>query len=133
MIERLLIMLLLIGAGVLIYRLLTRRQLNRVAQTALSDPLLAEVKSGTPTIVYFTTPTCAPCKFQQTPILQRLQTELGEHLRVIRVDATQDPDAATRWGVMTVPTTFVLDRQMQPRSVYNGVVDAETLKRELLA
>lgn len=133
MIERLLIMLLLIGAGVLIYRLLTRRQLNRVAQTALSDPLLAEVKSGTPTIVYFTTPSCAPCKFQQTPILQRLQTELGEHLRVIRVDATQDPDAATRWGVMTVPTTFVLDRQMQPRSVYNGVVDAETLKRELLA
>lgn len=133
MIERALIMLLLVGAGLLVYNLLTRRQLDRAAQTAPGDPLLADVKLGIPTIVYFTTPTCAPCKFQQTPILQHLQTELGEHLRVIRVDATEDPDAATRWGVMTVPTTFVLDRRMQPRSVYNGVVDADTLKRELLA
>ena len=51
---------------------------------------------------------------------------------MIRVDATEDPEAARRWGVMSVPTTFVIDRQGKPRGVYNGVVDADTLKRELM-
>lgn len=133
MIERILLVMLIAVVGVIAYRLVTRRQLQLVEQTVLTDPLLTEVKPGVPTIVYFTTPMCAPCKLQQTPILQRLQTELGEHLRVIRVDATQDPEAATRWGVLTVPTTFVLNGRMQPRSVYNGIIDGETLKRELLA
>lgn len=133
MIERLLIVLLLAGTAYITYRLFTRRQLGRASATATTDVLLHGIRRDVATIVYFTTPDCAPCRLQQTPTLNRLQEELGDALQVIRVDATQDPEAAQRWGVMTVPTTFILDKSGQPRHVHNGVVDAATLKRELQA
>lgn len=132
MIERLILALVLLAAGFVLCRLYTRWQLRRASSHALSDPLLIGLAPGVPTIVYFTTPTCAPCRLQQTPTLQRLQQEMGDALRVIRVDATENPDAADRWGVLSVPTTFVLDCNGNALSVYNGVVDGQTLKRELL-
>jgi thiol-disulfide isomerase/thioredoxin len=131
MIERLALALVLMVVGVIAYRICCKRQVQRAANQVSVDPLLSGLPPGIPTIVYFTTPTCAPCRLQQTPTLQRLQQEMGDALRVIRVDATQDPDAADRWGVFSVPTTFVLDHNGQPRNVHNGVVDAQTLKREL--
>jgi thioredoxin-like negative regulator of GroEL len=130
MIERLLLLIALLAAGYLAYRLLTRRQMRAAADQAPADPLLADVAPGAPVIVYFTTPTCAPCRLQQTPTLEALQRELAG-LRVIRVDAEQNPDAADRWRVFSVPTLFVLDGSGQPRHVYNGVVDAATLRRDL--
>lgn len=133
MIERTLLVLLFIVIGVLAYRLTTRRQVQKAVASAAVDPLLSDVPRGTPAIVYFTTPTCAPCRLQQTPTLGRLQQEMGDDLRVIRVDATENPEAAERWGVFSVPTTFVLNRDGQPHKVYNGVVDGETLKRDLTA
>jgi thiol-disulfide isomerase/thioredoxin len=134
MIERTLFTLILLSIGFAIYALITRRQIAKAAYAAAIDPLLSTAAPGVPTIVYFTTPTCAPCHLQQTPTLERLQQELGSAgLHVIRVDATQNPDAAERWGVFSVPTVFVLDKTGSPRSVHNGVVDAATLKRELTA
>ncbi len=133
MIERVLLVLVLIALGVLAYKICTRRQVRMAAAAAPTDPLLDTWQPGRPAIVYFTTPTCAPCRLQQTPTLKRLQSELGEALHVIRVDATENPEAAERWGVFSVPTTFVLDANGQPHKVYNGVVDADTLKRDLEA
>jgi len=132
MIERALIALMLIAAGFLAYRLMQRRQLRRAGSTATNDPILGDNRSDVPTIVYFTTPTCAPCRLQQTPILDRLQMEMGENnLRTVRIDASEDPETAARWGVFSVPTTFVLDETGQPRNVHNGVVGIETLREEL--
>mgnify|MGYP005865871331 CR=1 FL=1 len=130
MIERLLILAVLVLAGYAAYRLFTRRQVRAAAAQAPSDPLVADITPGAPSIVYFTTPNCAPCRLQQTPYLERLQREVA-NLRIIRVDAEQNPDAADRWRVFSVPTLFVLDRDGTPRRVYNGVVDPETLKRDL--
>jgi len=133
MIERILVVLVCVALGVLAYRLTTRRQVQKASASAVLDPLLSDVPLGTPAIVYFTTPTCAPCRLQQTPTLGKLQQEMGDGLRVIRVDATENPEAAERWGVFSVPTVFVLNRDGQPHKVYNGVVDGETLKRDLTA
>jgi thioredoxin 1 len=131
MIERIVFVAVSMTIGVVIYHLFTRRQVQRATASAPTDPLLNGLQPGIPTIVYFTTPTCTPCRLRQTPMLQRLQQEMGDGLRVIRVDATEQPEAADRWGVFSVPTTFVLDKNGQPRNVHNGVVDVQTLKREL--
>ena len=130
MILRLLIIL-LFGLLILAYRRVTRGQLRRArSATQEMDPVLQNVS----TIVYFTTPTCAPCRFQQTPILNQLQAELGdERLRLIKVDATAEPDKAAQWGVLSVPTLFVLDHSGEPRQVFNGVVGLDRLKQELNA
>jgi thioredoxin 1 len=134
MMERAIIALAFLVIGFAVCRTITRRQLRKAAVNVFTDPLLYEVAPGIPTIVYFTTPDCAPCRLQQTPYLQKLQSELGENgVKIIRVDAAEHPDTATRWGVFSVPTTFVLNELGQPRNVHNGVVDPDTLKRELLA
>ena len=47
------------------------------------------------------------------------------------IDATQSPKTAERWGVMSAPTTFVLDNTFQPKHINHGVADVNKLKRQL--
>jgi hypothetical protein len=56
---------------------------------------------------------------------------MGESLEVIEIDATARPDLAKTWGVMSVPTTFLLDARGQARYVNNGVTRAEKLMEQL--
>lgn len=132
MLERLAFALILLIAGGVGYHVFTRHQLMRIAKSVTIDPILANVHFGIPTIVYFTTPMCIPCRTQQQPALQTLSAELGENaVQIVKIDATQDPSAAQRWGVMSAPTTFVLDGTFQPKHVNHGVADVNKLKQQL--
>lgn len=84
-----------------------------------------------PVIVYFTTPDCAPCKTIQRPALNQLSSVMGDKLQVIEIDATEQPDLARKWGVMSVPTTFLLDARGEARYVNNGVARMEKLMEQL--
>ena len=116
----------LMGAGA--YWLLSQRLLSRAKNnlTSLLNPL-----PNKPVIVYFTTPDCAPCKTVQRPALEKLMALLGEKLHVVEIDATERPDLAKTWGVMSVPTTFLLDSHGKARYVNNGVTRAEKLMEQL--
>jgi thiol-disulfide isomerase/thioredoxin len=81
--------------------------------------------------VYFTTPTCAPCKTIQRPAIDKIAKLLGEKLHVVEIDATEYPDLAKTWGVMSVPTTFLLDSRGEARYVNNGVARAEKLMEQI--
>ncbi len=133
MIERLVFTCIVFVVGFAAYRLYCQRQIRCATVQSQLDPLLNDRAPGIPTIVYFTTPTCAPCRLQQTPVLDKLLADIGdEGLHLVRVDATVDPAAAERWGVFSVPTLFVLDHNGEPRKVFNGVVGLDQLKQELL-
>jgi thiol-disulfide isomerase/thioredoxin len=84
-----------------------------------------------PVIVYFTTPDCVPCKTVQRPALDKVIALLGEKLQVIEIDASERPDLAQSWGVMSVPTTFLLDVRGEARYVNNGVARVEKLMEQL--
>lgn len=129
MIERLIIALILLAAGVIIYQLYTRKQLKQIEATVTIDPILQGIVPGTPTIVYFTTPNCIPCRIQQQPALEQLKREAN--VQVVKIDATQNPDAADRWGVMSAPTTFVLDAKWKPIEVNHGVADVAKLRQQI--
>lgn len=129
MIERLIIVAALAILGVVLYQLYTRRQLSRIAVQANFDPILSGLSSDVPTIVYFTTPNCVPCKTQQMPAIKKVRD--SQEVQVIQIDATENPDAADRWGVMSAPTTFVLDNNFQPKSVNHGVADETKLLKQV--
>ena len=132
MIERLLLVTALFVAGFAVYNYVKHQQIRRTGELrALRDPILESIKEGIPAIVYFTTPQCIPCQTIQRPALATVERELG--VQVVKIDATEDPDAAERWGVMSVPTTFILDSAGRTRDVNNGVADANKLKRQLAA
>jgi thiol-disulfide isomerase/thioredoxin len=129
---RLLIALALIALGVGLYRVWNRWQVWRLARgSAAALPGLETSRPGIPAILYFTTPDCVPCRTTQRPALERLSAELADHLQVVEVDATLRPDLADHWGVLSIPTTFIIDASGQPRRVNHGVTSTAKLKQQL--
>lgn len=118
----------IIAIGLLAYWLINQRLLVRARSNIFT--LFSQLPNK-PIIVYFTTPDCAPCKTVQRPALNRVRQLLGERLEVVEIDATQRPDLAKIWGVMSVPTTFLLDARGEARFVNNGVTRAEKLMEQL--
>ena len=119
--------LLLVGWGV--YRGLNRLLLYKNRRQSAH---LDHFHKGRPAILYFTTPDCAPCKTIQRPALTTLLTRLGDsRLQIIEVNAYDQPDLAKTWGVMSVPTTFILDSQGTPRHVNHGATPAGKLLEQL--
>lgn len=114
-------------AGVMLYRLVNSATL---ARARLRAPGLERARPGVPVLLYFTTPTCAPCKTVQRPAIQRLLEQSGERLEVVEVDAASRPEIANQWGVLSVPTTFVIDARGNPRYVNHGVAPLDKLQRQ---
>lgn len=81
-------------------------------------------------LVYFTTPQCAPCRTVQEPAIRQVQSQLRDELEVVKIDATARPELADRWGVLSVPTTFLV-RAGEVRRVNRGVVRAEQLMQQI--
>ena len=128
LVTRLLWTLGIVGAGLFLYRLANGAILARVRGKRLG---LESVRLGTPVLLYFTTPTCAPCKTIQRPAIQKLQQRVGERLQVVEIDASARPEVASQWGVLSVPTTFIIDKQGRPRHVNHGVATADKLLKQV--
>jgi thiol-disulfide isomerase/thioredoxin len=118
----------IIVVGVATYWLINQRLLVRAKSNIFT---LFNQLPNKPVIVYFTTPDCAPCKTVQRPALSRVMQLLGDSLEVVEIDATQRPELAKQWGVMSVPTTFLLDARGEARYVNNGVTRAEKLMEQI--
>ena len=118
----------IITASLFVYWLINQRLLGKAQNHVLA---LVGTLPNKPMIVYFTTPDCAPCKTVQRPALSKLLTLTGDSVQVVEIDATQRPDVAKQWGVMSVPTTFLLDARGEARYVNNGVTRVEKLMEQL--
>jgi thiol-disulfide isomerase/thioredoxin len=118
----------IILAGLAVYALVSQLILRRVRDKAAR---LEGLQPGVPAILYFTTPDCISCKTVQRPALGKLRDQLGDALKIIEVDATQNPQMAQEWGVLSVPTTFVIDSHGHPRAINHGVASAEKLREQI--
>jgi thiol-disulfide isomerase/thioredoxin len=114
--------------GALGYWLFNQRLLLRARNNLFT---LFNTLPNKPVIVYFTTPDCTPCKTVQRPAINHVSKLLGEKLQVVEIDATERPDLAKIWGVMSVPTTFLLDAHGEARYINNGVARAEKLMEQI--
>ena len=120
-------------AGLAAYVFLSRLTLRRAQAQAGHNPLgLETARPGLPTILYFTTPACVPCRTVQGPAIDSVAKAHSGNLQVIKIDAQERPEIADHWGVLSVPTTFILDRDGKPRFLNAGVARAEKLEQQLL-
>ncbi len=124
-----------LSIGVLLvagYMVFTRWQLARLPQGKTPDPVLKRLRPGIPAVIYFWSETCAPCVLVQKPALEKLEAELGsDSVQIIVINAVEQPKVADAWGVLGLPTTFIVDREGRPRRVNHGVVRAEHLRNQL--
>ena len=128
--ERILITTIIIALGAALHWMWTRVLLWRVRRAQSPMTGLESLKRGKPAILYFTAPDCIPCRTIQIPALEKLQLEF-DRLGVIKIDASEQPRLADHWGVLSVPTTFVIDSQGRPRRVNHGVASAAKLRQQL--
>lgn len=127
MLERILISLVLIAFLVVAYRLFQARHRSRAEKAAGRQLFLA---NGQPSLLYFWSDDCAPCVTQAKFLLQ-LPEQVREQVRVEKIDAEKESETAASYGVFTLPTTMLVDRQGSVRHVNYGLTDVRKLTGQL--
>ena len=124
--ERVLMAIAIVGLGVLAYQLTLQAQRRRAARGALG-----RAATGRAAVLVFTSPTCAPCKLQQLPIIDRILLDWHDKIEVEIVDVTEQPEVAAQYGVWSLPTTIVLDAQRKVIAINQGVAHEYRLREQI--
>ncbi len=76
-----------------------------VNEKTFSDEVLASPK---PVLINFWAPWCGLCRMMN-PLLNRLQTEWGDQVKLVSVNADENLKLANEFRLTTLPTLLLLD------------------------
>ncbi|CEJ10725.1 thioredoxin [Phreatobacter sp. AB_2022a] len=64
------------------------------------------IKAQAPVVVDFWAPWCGPCRMI-APALDAISTELGDKVKIVKVNVDENPKIASNYGIMSIPTLMI--------------------------
>jgi thioredoxin 1 len=65
-----------------------------------------ETGAGTVLVDFWAT-WCGPCKMI-APVLEELDADMGDKVKIVKVDVDENQETAAKFGIMSIPTLLVL-------------------------
>ena len=82
-----------------------------------------------PVVVDFWAPWCGPCK-AIAPILEELATELGDSVKICKVNVDNNSEIAGKYEIRAIPTILVFKEGQVAENIV-GLVSKDDLKAKL--
>ncbi|MGYP005823218315 len=82
-------------------------------------------KSNIPVIIDFYADWCGPCKMM-SPIIDNIAEELGESVKVGKVNIDDNKDLAMQFGIMSIPTVIIF-KEGKAEKTFVGLRDKEEI------
>lgn len=121
MLVRVAIVILFVLIGAAVYWAVKQQHMRR---------LKVELAVDRPTLLYFRSDSCSPC-MTQSHYLEELERKFVNKFAMQKVDTEKEPEKAAEYGVFTLPTTLVIDRQGEVKYINYGLTNTFRLSRQL--
>jgi len=82
-----------------------------------------------PCLIDFYADWCGPCKMV-APILEELQKEYGDTLRIYKVDTEDQQELAAMFGIQSIPSLLFVPKEGQPQMAM-GALPKSTFERAI--
>ena len=81
--------------------------------------------SDVPVLVDFFAEWCSPCR-QMLPVLEDVSKELGDKLKVVKMNIDESPETPTNFGVRGIPT-LIMFKNGQAVATHSGAMTKSQL------
>jgi thiol-disulfide isomerase/thioredoxin len=131
MIERMLILVATALAVTVIWGTLRLWRAWQLRRLSTRTPLSELIPTGKPAVLAFSAPHCRDCHTLQAPALERLRAQLHDRATIASVSALEHPQLVEHLGILTVPSTVVVDAQGVVRHLNLGFASDAKLREQL--
>ena len=87
------------------------------------------IKGDKPVLIDFYADWCQPCKMMP-PILKEVKSNLGDKIRILKVDVDRNQAVAQKWGIQSIPTVMIF-KNGEIKFRQAGVLQAQQLIQAL--